>query len=567
MEKQLSRRKDIIKCFLIIGFLSMSFLFYPVGLLAQTNKGSAPRLEKRGAVTQLIVDDKPFLILGGELHNSSSSSLYYLESAWQPLKDMHLNTVLAAVSWQLIEPEEGEYDFTLVDGMIRKAKEHDLKLVLLWFGSWKNGLSHYVPDWVKTDPVRFPRVMLDNGKATETLSPLGVESKKADARAFAALMAHLKKVDALDKRVIMVQVQNEVGVMGAVRDYSELANNAFYQQVPKALIDGLKKYENELHSDVRELWERNGKQETGTWSEVFGSNIKAEEYFMGWQYADYINTVGAAGREQYDLPLFVNAWIVQPEDKRPGDYPSGGPQEHIHDIWRIAAPEIDILCPDIYLPDFSSIVQKYTHSWNPLFVPESFSGETGAASAFYTVGKHSGIGYSPFGIDGDIDSPQATALSKAYSLLEQLTPLITSAQSENRITAFKISKDNNGTTQQLGEYNITASLNKHMRSGEFLSDSGYCIVIWMGGDEYVIAGSNINVTFVPDTPGPRIAGFKSIYEGEYLNGNWKNGRLLNGDDIMVNYNLALEASHNRTGTGAKLGSDPTILKVKLYRFE
>lgn len=187
-----------------------------------------PRLGKRGAATQLIVHDKPFLILGGELHNSSSSNLEYLEPVWQPLKDMHLNTVLAAVSWQLTEPEEGTLDFTLVDGLIGKAREHDLKLILLWFGSWKNGLSHYVPDWVKQDPERFPRVILDNGKVTETISPLGVESSKADARAFTALMAHLKEVDSHDNTVIMVQVENEVGVLGTVRDYSELANSALF---------------------------------------------------------------------------------------------------------------------------------------------------------------------------------------------------------------------------------------------------------------------------------------------------------------------------------------------------
>ncbi len=526
-----------------------------------------PRLEKRDAAIQLIVDDKPFLVLAGELHNSSSSNLDYLEPLWQPLKDMHLNTVLAVVTWQLTEPEEGKFDFSLVDGLIRQAREHDMRLVLLWFGSWKNGLSHYVPDWVKQDPARFPRVILDNGKATETVSPLGLESGKADARAFAALMEHLKKVDGRDNTVIMVQVENEVGVLGAVRDYSELGNTFFHQPVPKALIDGLKMYEEDLHPQVRELWERNGRREAGSWNEVFGNNLLAEEYFMAWHYADYINAVAAAGKAQYNLPMFVNAWIVQPEDKRAGDYPSGGPQEHVHDIWRIAAPNIDILSPDIYLPDFPAFTEAYTHSWNPLFIPESFAGEMGAANAFYALGKHAAIGYSPFGIDGIADSPQASALSKAYSVLEQLTPLITGAQSDNRITAFTLTKSQSQVTQNLGGYKVTASLSQNRRTGEFLSDIGYGIVIWEGEDAFVVAGSNINFTFVPDTPGPRMAGFLSVYEGDYLNGSWKSVRLLNGDNIMVNYDLANEAHHNRTGSGAKLGSDHSILKVKLYRFE
>jgi hypothetical protein len=288
---------------------------------------------------------------------------------------------------------------------------------------------------------------------------------------------------------------------------------------------------------------------------------------MAWQYADYINAVAAAGKAQYNIPMFVNAWIVQPTDKRAGDYPSGGPQEHLHDIWRIAAPNIDILSPDIYLPDFPKIVEAYTHTWNPLFIPESFAGEAGAANAFYAVGKHAGIGYSPFGIDGILDSTQASDLVKAYNTLEQLTPLITEAQSQNKITAFMLSKNQRQVTQKLGGYKVTASLSQEMRSGEFLSDNGYGIVIWEGDDAFVVAGSNINITFVPDTPGPRMAGFLSVYEETYLNGIWERGRLLNGDNIMVNYDLANETHHNRTGTGAKLGSDPSILKLKLYRFD
>jgi hypothetical protein len=526
-----------------------------------------PRLQKKGGVSQLIVDGKPFLVLGGELHNSSSSSLDYLDPVWQQLKQMNLNTVLAAVSWQLIEQEENVFDFYLVDGLIEKAREHDLKLVLLWFGSWKNGLSHYAPSWVKMDDERFPKVILDNGKATETLSPFGMESGKADAKAFAALMSHLKKVDAREQTVIMIQVENEVGVLGSVRDHSEMANSAFQQNVPKALIDGLKKHTHELHPQLRECWERNGSRQKGSWNEVFGNNYLTEEFFMAWQYAVYINAIAAAGKAEYDLPMFVNAWIIQPEDKRPGDYPSGGPQAHMHDIWRIAAPSIDMLCPDIYLPDFPAIANNYSHSWNPLFVPESISGEQGAANAFYTIGKHAGIGYSPFGIDGNMGNPSQMALAKAYQVLGQLTPVITEAQSENRITAFTLSTQNNQFTEKLGGYKVTVSLSRNRRTGAYLSERGYGLIIWEKNNDFFIAGSNIIVTFIPDSPGPRMAGFLSVYEGEYVNGIWKSGRLLNGDNIMVNYDLANESLNNKTGAGAKLGNDPSILKIKLYRFE
>lgn len=526
-----------------------------------------PRLEKRGAATQLIVDGNPFLILGGELHNSSSSNLDYLQPAWPQLKRMHLNTVLAAVSWQLMEPEEDKFDFSLVDGLLKQARKHDLKLVLLWFGSWKNGLSHYVPSWVKMDSKRFPKVILDNGKATETLSPLGQESMKADAKAFAALMAHLKKVDARERTVIMVQIENEVGVLGGVRDYSIIANSELQQEVPVLLIDGLQKYAHELQPQFRENWVRNGNRCEGSWIEIFGDNFFTEEYFMAWHYAAYINAIADAGKAEYDLLMFVNAWIVQPEDKRPGDYPSGGPQAHLHDIWRIAAPKIEILTSDIYLPDFASIVEEYSHPWNPLFVPESFSGETGAANAFYAIGKHSGIGYSPFGIDEAFNTPSTLALSSAYNVLHQLTPLITKAQSENKITAFTLSEQDNMFTTELGGYKVTASISKNMRTGELLSEYAYAIVICENDNEFTIAGSNLTVVFTPVSPGLKMSGLLSVYEGAYVDGKWKNGRLLNGDDIMYSYDLANESRNNRTGTGAKLGNDPSILKVKLYRFE
>ncbi|MBC7915728.1 MAG: beta-galactosidase, partial [Pyrinomonadaceae bacterium] len=298
------------------------------------NAQEIPRLEKRGQATQLIVDGKPFLVLGGELHNSSSSELNYLNPLWAPLKQMNLNTALVAVSWELIEPQEGKFDFTLVDGILKGARENKMRVVLLWFGSWKNGLSHYAPEWVKKDYKRFPRIVLENGKPTETLSALSTESANADAKAFAALMRHVKVVDGLKKTVIMVQVQNEVGVIGGTRDHSAFANSEFKKQVPTALLESLGKNKNELQPSLKKLWEGTGSKISGNWNEVFGNGFAADEAFMAWNYATYVNTVTKAGKAEYNIPMFVNAWIVQPEDKKPGDYPGGGPQAHVHDIWR-----------------------------------------------------------------------------------------------------------------------------------------------------------------------------------------------------------------------------------------
>lgn len=535
-------------------------------LSQQSHSQNIPHLEKKGNATQLIVDGKPFIVLAGELHNSSSSSLDYLAPLWQPLKKNNYNTILASVSWQLVEPEENKFDFSLVDGMLKNAREHNLKLVLLWFASWKNGLSHYVPDWVKKDAKRFPRIILQNGRSTETISALSPEAMKADAKAFAALMRHVKEADANDYTVIMIQVQNEVGIIGDTRDHSPMANALFSKPVPGELLQGLQKYKNDLQPAMKKLWEANGSKTSGNWTTVFGAGASADEAFMAWHYAKYLNTVAAAGKREYNIPMFVNAWIVQPEDKKPGDYPSGGPQAHVHDIWRVATPDIDIKAPDIYLPDFPGIAAQYNHSWNPLFIPESATGITGAANAFYAIGKHNAIGYSPFGIDARLNDSTQVELAKAYKVLSDLMPDITAAQASNKITAVTLQMPDSIQSFDFGGYRMTASLRKTWR-GVLQATKGYGIIIQTGPDEFTLAGSNIDVRFVPISPGPKTAGIASLWEGRYENGVWKPGRLLNGDNIMMSYRLADEALANSTGTGVHLLADPHVLKLKLYRFE
>lgn len=546
-----------------IAFAIIIFVFLATSGVAQTQI-KIPHLEKKGNATQLIVDGKPFLVLGGELHNSSTSNVDYMRPLWSHLAALNLNTALSAVSWELIEPEEGKFDFTLVDSMLKGARENNLHLILLWFGSWKNGLSHYAPYWVKKDYKRFPRVMLSNGKAIENMTPLSTEALQADSRAFAALMKHLREVDSQNQTVIMMQVQNEVGVIGDSRDHSIIANTAFHKAVPKELMNELLKNKNELQQALKKLWTNAGSKTSGTWQDVFGNNKSADEAFMVWNYAQYINAIAKAGKAEYPLPMFVNAWIVQPEDKVPGDYPSGGPQSHVHDIWRAGAPQIDILAPDIYLPDFTGITALYHHSWNPLFVPESFADSTGASNAFYAIGHYKAIGYSPFGIDRYTTN---NAISKAYKVLSGWAPQIVEAQSKGNIDAVSLNKNDSVKKINLGGYHLEISM-RRPRRGREIPQIGYALVINSGQDEYTIAGYNVEISFAPSTPGPRIAGLADVWEGTYENGEWKAGRKLNGDNIMRSYRLADEAAKDQTGTVARFeGTDPEILKVKLYRFE
>ena len=525
-----------------------------------------PHLEKRGGVTQLIVDGKPFLMLAGELRNSSSSSLEYMKPIWPKLARMHLNTVLAVVSWESIEAQEGKFDFALVDGLLRGARANSLRLVLLWFGSWKNGISRYTPPWVKANQERFPLVQMKGGKTLEILSTLSAANRDADARAFAALMRHIRQEDSAQRTVIMVQLENEVGVLGDSRDRSPAANEAFAGPAPAELLEYLRKHRDTLLPEFRKVWEAAGSRTSGTWEEVFGKGLAADEIFMAWNYARYINRVAEAGKAEYRLPMFVNAWIVQPEDKGPGDYPSGGPVDHVHDVWRAGAPLIDVLAPDIYLPNFPELVARYSRAANPAFIPESRAGAAGAANAFYAFGQHGAMGYSPFGIE-EREDPEKGQIPKAYAVLARLAPLILEHQSKGLIAAVWLNKEQPAQKLQVGNYTLNVELRRTRRAPGLLPEVGYGIFIAAGPDEYIAAGTDVQVTFSPNTPGPPIAGLATVEEGTYVSGRWVAGRVLNGDEVQLRYDLAAAAAENQSGSGLRFGADgPAIQRVRLYRY-
>jgi Domain of unknown function (DUF5597)/Beta-galactosidase len=548
--------------------LSLLFVLITFYVTAQTNK--IPHLEKRGNATQLIVNGQPFLVLAGELHNSTATSTAYMKPIWKKLTDMHLNTVLAAITWELTEPEEGKFDFSLADSVIADARKNNMRLSLLWFGSWKNGLSHYAPAWVKKDFKRFPRMRIKGNFPVESITPISEAAMNADAKAFAALMKHVKDIDEQQQTVIMIQVQNEVGLLGDSRDRSEAADKLFNQPVSKELINHLIKNKENLLPEMYQLWSAKGFRTTGSWADVFGNTPAAEEAFMAWHYATFINKVAAAGKKEYALPMFVNAWIVQPEDLKPGDYPSGGPQSHMHDIWRAAAPAIDILAPDIYLSNFDDITALYARKENVLFIPESRGDERGAANAFYVIGQHNAIGYSPFGIENRVADPVNGPIPKSYDVLQQLAPQILAAQTKNAIAGIWLNAAKQKTEIELGGYKLNIEMRRSRRqsAAELGIETGYGLVINTGPDEFIIAGKDIQVNFFPATAGPAYVGYAALDEGVYSNGKWIPGRRLNGDDIMLNYVIADEAAINKTGSVVRLqGDGPRIFHVKLYRFE
>jgi hypothetical protein len=518
-----------------------------------------PYLDKSGPVAHLVVDGKPYLILGGELRNSSTSSLDYMKPIWPRMAAEGFNTLLAVAAWQQIEPQEGKFDFTDVDAAIAGAQESHLHLVILWFGSWKNGASAYPPAWVKADMKRFPRVQDQQGTNLETLSAFSNANRDADARAFAALMKHIKQVDQTTHTVLMMQVENESGVLGPARDYSAEAEVAWKRPVPEALLSFLTKNKERLQPEFLDVWGRTGFRTKGTWGEVFGDSQRAQEIFEAWQYSQYIDGVAAAGKAQYPVPMYVNTWLTQYTGEPGGDHPSGGAVSRVLDVWQAGISHIDVLAPDIYLPDLRGVLAEYDHLGNPLFIPETRGGEAGGANALFAFGQ--GVfGFSPFAVDQSADN---RPLSASYAVLNQLTPLLTSIEKSKMTSVVRQAGDSKAAVE-LGGYLLRIQYQQGQGpqpalAGPTLAQStvppGAALILNTGPNEFIIAAEGLTLSFAPNSSGPRQADILSVEEGTFHDGAWVPGRLLNGDETNGNSTLIFR------------GSTPTIQKVKLYRHD
>lgn len=489
-----------------------------------------PKLVRNQSTVQLIVHNKPYLILGGELGNSSASSNEYMRSIWPKLKQMNLNTVIAPVYWELIEPVEGQFDFSPVDSLIKNARANEMKLVLLWFGAWKNSMSCYAPAWVKTNTSKFPRAVDKNGVRQEIITPFNQNNLEADKKVFVKLMQHIKQTDSKENTVIAVQVENEIGMLPDARSYDEASNISFNTAVPDAFINYLKKNKSNLLPELKSIWESNGYKTSGNWEAIFGKGLSADEIFMAWYYAKFANELAAAGKAVYNLPMYVNAALNRPGWK-PGQYPSAGPLPHIMDVWKAAAPSIDIFAPDFYNPDFKHWCDLYTRNSNPLFIPE-IRFESGIdAKAFFAFGNYNCLSFSPFSIEST-DHPEEEPIAKAYAILKQIMPLITTYQPQGNVTGFLLSKDSSAQQITLGNYHLTVKHDYTLGwSPEAKNDSWPltgCIIISAAPDEFYLAGTGTVITFESTTSGKR-AGFLSIDEGRFENEKWIAGRRMNGD--------------------------------------
>ncbi len=476
-------------------------------------------LKNVGGTQRLMVNGKPFIMVAGELHNSTSSTYEYLSTTWASLRAMHLNSVIATVAWEQLEPEEGKFDFEMVDSIISLATRYQMPTAIAWFGTWKNSESSYAPLWVKKDTKRFFRARNKDGEATSVISPFCEEACKADIKAYTKLMQHIKERDT-QHYIALMQVENEVGVFGEM-DFGKQAQEAFNQEVPANVMTYLKKNRSLLNPELKKIWTDAGQKSKGSWKEVFGDNVYGRHTFIAWAYAAYCERVAKAGKEVYPLPAFMNAALLPP-GLSPGLGFNGCPVPNVIDIYKATAPSVDFCAPDIYLPLFKHFCKEFHRPDNPLFIPETIRD---AAQAYYAFAEHDAICYSPFAIE---DAYLDKELVATYQVLNELLPTISKYQGSGKMHGFVRENEETDTTLQMGNYDIEVHYVKEERKA-------FGMIIQTADDEFIVSGVGAMLTFKSHNPKLNTK-FAQIHEGRLDGEKWTTTCWLNGDQ-SVSYNV------------------------------
>lgn len=525
-------------CFIVL-------LLFCESVLAQ---GSIPAIIEKGGRHALLVDGKPFLVLGGQVHNSSAWP-EMMPKVWLAAEMMHLNTIEIPIYWEQVEPQQGKFDFSLIDMLLKQSRQHRVRLVLLWFATWKNGSNHYMPEWMKRSAAKYPNITGKNGHEIDSPSPHAKATLDADIKAFTAVMEHLKAADPVHT-VIMVQVENESGAWGSVRDYSPAAQKLFEGPVPAELLkpEVLKALNVPPNS-------------TGTWQAVFGD--RADEYFQAWSVARFVGQVASAGKVVYPLPLYTNAALRDPLTNPPAtNYESGGPTDNVIPIWKAAAPAIDLVAPDIYLTGSERILKVldlYDRPDNALFVPEAGFVNTNA-KYLYEVVAHGGIGFSPFGIDdnGVAETASQTAarlgpFAQEYTLIVPMTRELAEWGFEGKVKSVVEHEDHAQQTIGLGAWQALVSFGGDGRANAaplYGDPLGQLMIIKLAENKFLVIGTRCHITFKPaGNNAGKAWQYLKVEEGSYRDGQFKSLRILNGDETDWG--------------GPGFGDKPTVLQITL----
>ncbi|WP_418697988.1 DUF5597 domain-containing protein [Bacteroides sp.] len=547
-------------------------------------------LQKQGTATQLVVDGKPFLILGGELGNSSAACVQDIERIFPKLQRMGLNTVLVPAYWDLIEPAEGNFDFTLTDKVLQQARKNDLKVIFLWFGVWKNSMSCYAPLWFKENYKKYPRAYTQSGKPLEIASAFSEAVFEADNRAFSKWMQHIATADKEEGTVIMIQIENEIGMLENARDYSREASKAFNAPVPAEFMNYLQANKNTLHPQMLEKWGSQGYKKQGNWQEVFGADLYTDEIFMAWHYARFVERLAQTARSIYNVPLYVNA-AMNSRGRKPGEYPSAGPLAHLIDVWHCGAPGIDLLAPDLYDNGFTGWVAKYKLHNNPLFIPEIRLSDNDGVRAFYIFGEHDALGISPFSIEDGSDAANAP-LVQSYAKLKELMPLITKYQGKGVMKGLLFDQENKERIiidEDLTitcRHNFTLPWDPRATNGSVWPEGGG-ILLKLARNEYLVAGSGLVVEFAKTTE-KKAAEAKTLGEDGFAQKGdgtdkvkndkmkWQGARCGIGsvDEVQVmedgslGYIRRLNGDQDHQGRHVRISvGECSILHVKLYEYK
>lgn len=555
--------------------------------LTSWGQNKLPYLRKQGSATQLMINDKPFLVLGGELGNSSASCSSDIERIFPKLQQMGLNTVLVPAYWDMIEPIEGQFDFSLIEQTIQQARKHQLKVIFLWFGAWKNSMSCYAPLWFKKDYKKYPRAYTKAGKPLEIASVFSPNVLQADRKAFSELMTYIASVDQDGQTVIMIQIENEIGMLEDARDHSKIANTLFNAEVPEALMNYLTKNKKKLHPQLEAKWGQNGFQTKGSWKTIFGDDVYTDELFMAWHYAQYVDVLAQSARSIHPLPLFVNA-AMNSRNRLPGQYPSAGPLAHLIDIWQCGAPHIDFLAPDIYDKGFTDWVAQYHLPNNPLFLPEVRLGSNNGAQAFYVFGEHDAIGFSPFSIEDGSDSPSSPGV-QAYRKLNELMPIIGKHQGKGAMNGLLFNEESPERILFFDDLKLTCRhfftlpWDARATDGSPWPEVGG-LVIRLNNAEYLIAGNGIVVEFdqkaeIKSNSGISLGedGFVSQGGNGIREQEWRGGLRVgigtvdeisfddNGEFVPIR---RLNGDQTHQGRHVRIGVDQfSILHIQLYEYQ
>ncbi|AZR26922.1 hypothetical protein NX80_011005 [Xanthomonas vasicola pv. arecae] len=502
-----------------------------------------PRFFTKDGRHAVFVDGAPYTILAAQLHNSSAWPAV-LPQALDEVVALHANTVEAPVYWEQFEPAQGRFDSTNVDALIAGARKRGLRVALLWFGSWKNGQMHYVPEWIKRDAATYPRMRDANGEPVDVLSPHVAANMQADARAFTALMQHLRKVDGDRHTVILVQVENEPGAIGTVRDHGPAGEAAFAQPVPAAIARAL------------------GKPQ-GSWQQLFGA--EAAEAFNAYATATYIEQVAAAGKRAYPLPFYVNTWLRYKGKRYPGmDYPSGGATVNVFALWRAATPSIDFIGTDIYTNDYNEytkVIGQYARPDNPAWVSETGFEAATAPYLFHVLGQ-GGVGFSVFGMDGNLDSEANRAAVAAHAanfkLLAPMQRVLAQAAFDGRLQAVAEQPGAPQRTLRFGEWEAKVSFGAPMWGDAPAilpgndDHAGRLLVAQLGPEEFLVTGMAARIEFFRDAADTRHGQLLRVEQGRYVDGRWQMEKQLNGDQTDYGLNF---------GRVDADGNVPVVLRV------